>query len=94
MTTAIYTQADWSAFIAAMNAGELCRIDEGIYDYFLAVLPPQYMFREAELVSGRKVRADFGFAEGAETITAFWRERGADGAAAFYCQNTTEVSHG
>lgn len=88
-----FTRDDWSAFIQAKNSGALCRIDEAIFEYFLEVLPPVYMFREATLNTGRKLRVDFGFAEGAEIVTAFWREFGAYGAA-FYCQHTTEVNRG
>ena len=41
----------------------------------------------ATTVSGQSVRASFGFAEGAERVTAFWRENGKH-----FCQLTNELN--
>lgn len=89
-TQQIFTQADWSAFIAAKNAGERCQIDEDMFLYWLEVLPPVYMYREVTLPDGTRVRASFGFAEGAEPICAFWRGPGGT----FWCQQTKEMNRG
>jgi len=74
-----------------MKLGKLidgCTAEE-MFDYFLGVLPPQFMGREVELVDGSKQRAAFGFAEGAERITAFWAEGGN-----FFAQHTKLISNG
>ncbi len=44
-----------------------------VWNYFLEVLPPSWM-NEKRLIAGRVQRCDFGFAEGWEPVTAFWRE--------------------
>ncbi|TVM02978.1 MAG: hypothetical protein CV087_07470 [Candidatus Brocadia sp. WS118] len=81
----IYGMRDenWREFIEKMNSGEKCEITEEVFDYFLDALPPKFMYETVELVSGEKIRADFGFAEGWETITAFWKKAGH-----FFCQQT------
>lgn len=89
--TKIFTRdEDWAAFIAAKNAGERCQMDEDMWHYWLEVLPPVYIFRDVELVDGSRVRANFGFAEGAEPICAFWRGTGGT----YFCQMTKEVNRG
>ena len=85
-----YTKSGtFKEFIDARERGELCQIDEYLYRYFLDVLPPRFMRRMVKLVSGREVYADFGFAEGADRITAFWSFAGA-----YFAQHTTLFSRG
>lgn len=78
---------NWAEFLADLAAGKRVVIDEWIYDYFLEVLPPVYMGRRVTTVDGTVVRAYFGFAEGAEPVTAFWREGGR-----YYCQRTPQIN--
>ena len=66
----------WTEFIAAMNSGNEFEIDEEMFDYWLNVLPPVFMNRTINWVpchEGQPMKVDFGFAEGAEPITVFWR---------------------
>jgi hypothetical protein len=62
----------WDEFIKAMHSGQVFECDEEMYYYWLEVLPPAYMGKNVVLPDGQKVRAHFGFAEGADYITAFW----------------------
>lgn len=64
------------AFLTAMHSGEKFETDEKSYWYFLEVLPPVYMARTVTLPDGQTVQGAFGFAEGAEPITAFWKSNG------------------
>jgi hypothetical protein len=68
-------QDDFQEFIRERTAGNLCVVDEELYMYFLEVLPPAFMYRTVTLNTGREIRAEFGFAEGAEQVTAFWRAK-------------------
>jgi hypothetical protein len=79
----------WREFIEAMHSGQPAEIDQELFDYFLDVLPPVYMGRTVKLATGETVRASFGFAEGAEIITAFYRLGGR-----LYCCQTTERAKG
>ena len=79
---------DIREFCEKRDAGECCTISEELFNYFLGVLPPIYMNRNVELVDGDKTLASFGFAEGWERITAFWRT--ADGW--YLAQHTTEIN--
>ena len=45
--------------------GTVCQVDEKTYSYYLEVLPPEFMLGDY-----------FGFAEGFEPYTLFWRENG------------------
>lgn len=83
----VYTRENWAEFIAAENRGEQLEVDEDIFDYFLEVLPPVYMYRTVELPNGTQVRTTFGFAEGAEPVTAFWKLDGR-----YFCQRTKEMN--
>ena len=69
-------EADRMAFIAAMESGKPFEMDEESWYYWLEVLPPVYMGRTVLLANGETVKAHFGFAEGAEIITAFWKSDG------------------
>jgi hypothetical protein len=85
----IYTRQHWEAFMKAVHAGERCQIDQDIYDYFLDVLPPKFMYAPVELVNGERITAAFGFAEGAMQVIAFWR-----GEANYFAQQTKVWSNG
>ena len=87
----MFDQQTFSAFIDARDRGQRCEISQALYDYFLDVLPP--VLTNVQLVDGTRVRADFGFAEGAERITAFWRARTPFGFR-FYAQHTTQIARG
>ncbi len=69
----IYTRENWQEMIAARDSGEVVEVNQDIYWYFLEVLPPAYMGRTVTLPNGQKQLADYGFAEGYETVTAFWQ---------------------
>lgn len=62
-------------YFASLTRGERVEIDEKMFNYFLEVLPPRFMNRLVELCDGSRVHAEFGLAEGAEVITAFWCKR-------------------
>lgn len=67
---------DWKEFISAFSSGDRFEIDEEMFFYWLEVLPPQFMDQEINYLpghEGHKMRVDFGFAEGSEPITVFWR---------------------
>lgn len=68
--------------IRAMHSGDIFEMDEGVYFYWLEVLPPVYMHK-AKNVGGTLRRCEFGFVEGADKITDFWRE----GERFFGCQS-------
>ena len=84
----MHTRETWEAFLKERDTGGIVEMDEDIFDYFLDVLPPAWMNREITMPDGRQQRIAFGFAEGWENVTAFWRKREADGALHFYCQLT------
>lgn len=102
-TQKIYTTENWQEMIAAMHSGEAIEISEDVFDYFLEVLPPVYMGARRIVGNGagrRERRVSFGFAEGAEPITAFWGEgsnldpsMGGD-QRRFFCQRTAEMNRG
>jgi hypothetical protein len=93
-TQPIYTCEAWQEMITAMHSGERIQIEEAVYDYFLEVLPPVYMGRRITLPGGDTRTVGFGFAEGAEPITAFWCEGNRDAGWSFYCQRTEEMNRG
>src|SRR5262245_52843141 len=69
----IYTMANIAQFAEAKQRGETLEVDEELFYYFLEVLPPYRVSYRTHLKSGRIQQVDFGFAEGAEPVTAFWR---------------------
>ena len=75
-TTVLNFEGNRAAFLEAMHSGQPFEMDEESWYYWLEVLPPVYMGRTVKLPSGEKVRASFGFAEGEEHITAFWKQGG------------------
>lgn len=76
MSVTMATKENWSELIKAMHSGEIFETDVDGFDYFLEVLPPVYMSKVVTLPNGEKVKATFGFAEGAEPIVAFWSKGG------------------
>lgn len=86
-------EKDFVACVTAINNGERVEIDEEMFMYWLEVLPPVYMRRNVTLPDGKCIVAAFGFAEGAEKITAFWTER-IDGQKHIFCQRTNEMHDG
>jgi hypothetical protein len=84
----IYTMETISDFCKARDTGERVEIDEELCEYFLEVLPPVHMGYKATTKDG-PVWAMFGFAEGAELVTAFWTSRTER---KHYAQLTTEIN--
>ena len=85
-------QNDFAEFIAALDRGECCLIDEELFDYFLGVLPPVSMGRTVTLANGREQYSVFEFAEGLEITRAFWREKRDDGTNNHFAQNTNRMN--
>jgi hypothetical protein len=65
---------DYRGFIAALNHGERCEIDEAMFIHWLEATSPLCMRRDVLLCDHREVRADFvtrgHHEEGA--LEAFW----------------------
>jgi hypothetical protein len=81
---------DAAAYLNALHTGATIEITEGTFDYFLEVLPPVYMGRTLT-IEGQSRRVTFGFAEGAEPITAFWTEQ-QQSEVRYFCKRTEEVN--
>ncbi len=93
--TIVYTKDNWGGLMEAMHSGQKIEIDEEVFDYWLEVLPPVYMGKRVTLPGGEVVHATFGFAEGAEQVTAFWTNgpRHQEGnPRRFFCQRTEEMN--
>lgn len=87
------TKEEWKEFIATMNSGDKFEVDEEMYYYWLEVLPPIFMHKWIDFLpghEGHKMRVEFGFAEGADYITVFFRSL--DGKR-FYGQKTNKMAH-
>ena len=80
---------DFAEFIQRRDAGEKVEIDEELYSYFMEVLPPVTWATHHSFPDGMRRFTDFGFAEGEERITAFWRD-----GARYFAQHTTAISRG
>lgn len=79
-------QEDWKEYERKLAANEVIEIDWELWDYYLNVLPPHFMNRHVTFLPGMEgipLRVDFGFCEGADLITCFWRESGR-----YFCQKT------
>jgi hypothetical protein len=96
-----YTMDTINAFCKARDTGECVEVDEELFNYFLEVLPPIHMGYRATVKCSKlasrpedhghiQIYADFGFAEGAELVTAFWSSK-VDGTR-YYAQLTTEMN--
>jgi hypothetical protein len=79
----------WATFLTERDSGAKVEIDEAMWWYWLEVLPPVYMRRRVTLADGTEKVVAFGFAEGTERITAFWRED-----KRYFCQLTNEIARG
>ncbi len=88
---AMYTMDSNAAMHRELALGERVEMDEELWWYYLEVLPPVHMRYRATLCDGTQKDAAFGFAEGAELVTAFWRD-GWNGEthAKYFAQRTTE----
>lgn len=83
-----HTPDEWAAFIDAMHSGDAVEIDVSMYWYWLEVLPPATMRETYDFPDG-PVRSQFGFAEGWDYITAFWKAEGR-----YFCRRTTVMNRG
>jgi hypothetical protein len=94
-TTIVYELEPIALFCAARDTGAVVEITRELFDYFLDVLPPVRMHYSAPILDANgvpgRVSADFGFAEGAETITAFWHGFGPL-KGRFFAQRTTQMN--
>jgi hypothetical protein len=90
----VYTyENDFAQFVRDNDGTQVLRIDEEMYYYWLEALPPVYMdkIREVEIDGAIfKKRCSFGFAEGTETVTDFWR----NGSDAFFCKRSKTINRG
>jgi hypothetical protein len=86
MDEKVYLLSNMEELLKAWHSGQKCRITRTVYEYYLEVLPPIYINRRVK-VDGKERLVDFGFAEGAEHITAFWTE-----GLNYYLQQTTEMN--
>jgi hypothetical protein len=73
------------AYFKAIADGREHRITEDVYDYFLEVLPPVMMGR----ILYQRKSWGFGFAEGAEEVTLFRRDRASG---EFFAQKTPWIN--
>jgi hypothetical protein len=90
----MFHKSDWQALMTAWHSGKRCQISEEVFNYFLEVLPPVYMNRNVVTLSGLAVRADFGFAEGEEPITAFWTSGDDSVGKRFFLELTAKMARG
>src|SRR5947209_1342632 len=70
----------YRAFVAALDNGERCEIDEAMFVHWLETMPPLCMQRDVVLADLREVHADFVLRsrDGAGTLQAFWHRREGD----------------
>lgn len=61
---------DWKA----VSRGGIVPVSREDYEYFLDALPPAFMHRRVQLMNGDFVAADYGFVEGDDRVTAFFRK--------------------
>ena len=93
-TPEVFTLARIAEFCAARDTDRRVEVSEDLWFYFLEVLPPVHMGYWARRSNGpgagwTEFKASFGFAEGAELVTAFWREDGR-----YFAQLTNERNRG
>ena len=87
----VYTMDSIKDFCEARATGRLVEVDEELWMYFLEVLPPVHMHYRATLPDGVRIEASFGFAEGYEPVTSFWRGHGLE-KGRYFCQLTREMN--
>jgi hypothetical protein len=89
----LFREENWAELIKQWREGKRCEIDEGVFDYFLEALPPVCMNRLLTVKSGARIHAAFGYAEGSELITAFWRMGDeSDGGPRYFLEQTDIVN--
>ena len=103
-TPEVFTLARISEFCAARDTGRRVEVSEDLFEYFLGVLPPVHMGYLASVrnESGDgliQIYASFGFAEGCETVTAFWpginsQTTGERESGRYFAQLTNEMNRG
>jgi hypothetical protein len=71
----------------AIDRGERVEIAEDLFNDWLDMLPPVFVNCGVELITGERVRASFGFAEGADPVIACWYTT-TDGKRQFFAQKT------
>lgn len=76
-----------------IQEGKIVEVTEEEFDSFLNALPPKFFKREVGLMNGQMVIASFGFCEGMDRITAFWRGRDQD-KGRYYAADTVLFSNG
>jgi len=84
------SREEWQAFIEAMGSGHKFEVDEENWYYWLEVLPPVFMGEAIDYFPGREGQptpVSFGFAEGTEPITVFWKWQGR-----YYGQRTKRIN--
>ena len=81
---------DGAAYLNAVDSDQTIEITRDTYEYFLEVLPPVYLLRTVA-IDGHPRIVDFGFADGCERITAFWREQ-RNGETRYFCQRTCQLN--
>ena len=72
-----------------IKAGNIAEVSEDDFEEMLDVLPPAYMHKTVKLMNGETVNSDYGFVEGADRVTAFFKRDGK-----FYAAGTTLFSRG
>jgi hypothetical protein len=92
----VFTMDSIKEFCVARDTGRMVEVDEELWYYFLEVLPPVHMNYDAEVLNARgdgyiRIKASFGFAEGYERVTAFWRGWG-EQRGRYFCQITKEMN--
>lgn len=92
----IYTMETISQFACDKKSGDMLEVDEELFDWFLEVLPPIHMYYAATVKNGKgtgtiQLKAAFGFAEGAERVTAFWQGCN-EMKGRYFAQLTTEMN--
>ncbi len=78
-------------FCAARDRDGIVEVAADLFDYFLEVLPPVWMNRSLRLPTGEIRTCSFGFAEGHERITAFFRRPSAGGGYRYFAFLTPEI---
>lgn len=91
MPARVYEIDEWAELLSSWHHGLKTPISEPVYWEFLEVLPPVAMRKRITLVSGIEVVADFLFAEGAERVSAFFKDP-VDGR--LYVQHTNIFNRG
>lgn len=79
---------EWKEFIKEKASGRTLQIDEAMFSYWLEILPPVYMgeLKQIDILNNgivENVQCSFGFVEGYDYITDFWRRNGQ-----FYCKQS------